>query len=298
MVRASIIIPALNEAENLARNLPEVVSQLGPHDEVVVVDNGSDDGTADISARLGAIVVHEPIRDRSRARNKGIESARGDIAVFLDADCRPSPQWLQCLLLPFENPEVGCVAGEILIHYSDNKLGEYLKSKGHLSQHVNFGHPFLPYGGSGNVAFRTEVLHQIGGFDEALFSGHDADICWRMQLQTNYRIVLASDALVDHFQQLTFPALVRQKRRHAYGAVLLYKKYRSLRKSERRSLKHIYWEYRSIVRRGTGFLARKIGLRLGLCSAAPIDQGYQLLLEFSEKIGRIEGSIGQRVWFL
>jgi len=297
-VFTSVIIPALNEAENLARNLPAVIAQLGPSDELIVVDNGSNDDTAAVAKEFGVRVVHEPVRGRSQARNRGIQIATGEVLVFLDADCRPSSNWLGDLLAPFRNPSIGCVGGGIRLHYAANELGDYLCSKGHLSQEVNFSHGFLPYAGSGNVAFRRNVIKRIGGFDETLYAGHDADICWRMQMHTPYTIVLAAEAAVDHFQRLTLRALLRQKRRHAYGAVLLYKKYKNLRKSECRPLKKIYWEYRSILRRGTKFLAHKVGLRLGLCSELSQEQGYQLLLEIGEKIGRLEGSIGERVWFL
>jgi glycosyltransferase involved in cell wall biosynthesis len=297
VTRASIIIPALNEAENLTCHLPVVRQQMASSDEMIVIDNGSSDNTAAIARKFGARVVLEPVRGRSRARNRGIEIAGGELLVFLDADCRPASHWLSRLLEPFGDPDIGCVAGEIQLFYDTSELGAYLNSKGHLSQAVNFKHPFLPYAGSGNVAFRREVLKTIGGFDEDLYSGHDADICWRMQLETKYRIVLATAAAVDHFQSLTLRALVRQKRRHAYGAVLLFQKYRSSRESEHREAKLVYWEYCSILRRGFQLVARYLGGVLGSRARISNEQKFQLLLEISEKLGRIEGSIGLRVWY-
>jgi glycosyltransferase involved in cell wall biosynthesis len=297
VTRASIIIPALNEAENLSRNLPLVLQQMTVADELIVIDNGSSDNTADIARNLGARVVHEPVRGRSRARNRGIQIAAGELLVFLDADCLPASNWLGHLLRPFADPKIGCVAGEIQLIYDANELGAYLNSKGHLSQAVNFNHQFLPYAGSGNVAFRRAVLNVIGGFDETLYSGHDADICWRMQLETDYQIVLAAEAAVDHFQSLTLVALVRQKRRHAYGSVLLFKKYRRNRESERRSAKLVYWEYCSILRRGFQLVARYLGSFVGAETQINNEQKFQLLLEISDKLGRIEGSIGLRVWY-
>jgi glycosyltransferase involved in cell wall biosynthesis len=297
VIRVSVIIPALNEGENLARNLPLVRHQLEPTDELIVIDNGSTDDTAPISLKLGARVEQEFVRGRSRARNAGIKVATGDILVFLDADCRPVPNWLTCMLRSFDDPNVGCVAGEIRLIYDSSELGAYLNSKRHLSQAVNFNHPFLPYGGSGNVAFRKKVLDVIGGFDEELYSGHDADICWRMQLETPYRIALAQDACVDHLQSLTLPALLRQKRRHAYGSVLLFKKYRRNRQSEQRSAKLVYWEYCSILRRALKFVVQYLASFTGAPPPVNNEQKFQLLLEIGDKLGRIEGSIGLRVWY-
>lgn len=270
---------------------------MGPTDELIIIDNGSTDDTAAIATKSGARVEQEPVRGRSRARNRGIRVATGDLMLFLDADCRPSPQWLSRMLEPFENAKVGCVAGEIQLIYDSSELGAYLNAKGHLSQAVNFNHPFLPYAGSGNVAFRRQVLDVIGGFDEDLYSGHDADICWRMQLETPFQIVLAKEACVDHFQSLTLAALVRQKRRHAYGSVLLFKKYRRNRQSEQRSAKLVYWEYCSILRRAVNFAIRYMTSFTGARSSINNEQKFQLLLEVSDKLGRIEGSIGLRVWY-
>ncbi|HYA30930.1 MAG TPA: glycosyltransferase family 2 protein, partial [Acidobacteriota bacterium] len=122
MTRASIIIPALNEAGNLSRNLPLVQQQMGPTDELIVIDNGSIDDTAAIASKFGARVVHEPVRGRSRARNRGIQIAEGDLLVFLDADCRPGPNWLTRMLEPFGDLRIGCVGGEIQLIYDTNEL--------------------------------------------------------------------------------------------------------------------------------------------------------------------------------
>jgi GT2 family glycosyltransferase len=284
----SVVIPALDEATNLSRCLPVVRSQLPADAELIVVDNGSHDHTSEVARSHGARVVHEPVRGRARARNAGIRHARGALLVFLDADCLPGAGWLERLLAPFEDPRVGCVGGEILGAHFDTELGRYLAQKGHLSQAVNFAHPFLPFAASANVAFRRAVLDEIGLFDESLPDGEDADLCWQMQLYTDYKIVLAPTAIVRHLQRFSARTLVRQKRRHAYAAVLLYKKYRPHRLGELRSFKHIYWEYRSIIRRALAYFLRPV----------PATHGYQLLLEIGEKLGRLEGSLRHRVWYL
>jgi glycosyltransferase involved in cell wall biosynthesis len=298
VIRASIVIPALNEEQNLSRVLPVVTAQLGPNDEVIVVDNGSDDGTVRVARSLGARVVAESKRGRGQARNAGFQHASGDFVVFLDADCLVKPNWLQNLLSPFQDPLVGCVGGEIINAYVDTPLARYLASKGHLSQMVTFAHPFMPYAQTGNVAFRRDVIRLIGVFDDLLEEGEDADICWRMQLESDYRIAFAPEACVEHCFDLSPGSFLRQKRRHAYGAVLLYKKYRSRWKREDLSLKSTYWEYRSIVRRSIRLGTRCLMARMGFLSDPGDDQRYQLLIEIGEKWGRIEGTIRQRVWFV
>jgi glycosyltransferase involved in cell wall biosynthesis len=297
-MRTSVIIPALNEAENLALSLPHVRLQLGPIDELIVVDNGSRDNTAAVAEKLGAQVFHEPIRGRSYARNLGIRKSQGDLVVFLDADCTPQREWLSELLKPFEDPATGCVAGAFLNFIATSTpFSDYLVRKGHLAQAVYFNHPFRPFAATGNAAFRRAVLDRIGLFDEALWTGQDADLSWRMQLETSYKVAAAPLALVSHREDLSFRGFLKQKRRHAQGAVLLYKKYRRYRQKEVASFKEVYWEYRSILKRGFACAIHLSASRLGFVSRRALDKEYQLLIEIGEKLGRLEGSIRNRVWY-
>ncbi|WP_411149785.1 glycosyltransferase family 2 protein [Streptomyces sp. A30] len=91
MSTLSIVIPALNEAENLPHvfaTIPlEELTQQGWGVEVVIADNGSTDGTAEIAASYGARVVHQPLRGYGNAYKAGIAAARGEVIATGDADC-------------------------------------------------------------------------------------------------------------------------------------------------------------------------------------------------------------------
>ena len=201
------------------------------------------------------------------------------------------------LLKPFADPAIGCVAGEILNLDAGTEFGGYLARKGHLGQSGAFNHPFLPFAQTGNAAYRRAVLDRIGGFDPALHEGEDADLSWRMQLETKYKIIAAPGSVVLHRQDLTVPAFLKQKRRHAEGGAALYKKYKRLRQMEAPSLKRTYWEYRSILKRSILHLWHSSAARLGAQPPQTDDQRYQLLIEIGEKLGRIKGSIRYRVWY-
>ena len=85
----SIVIPCLNEAESIERCVTaalETLANEGLSGEVVVADNGSDDGSAELAARAGARVVHEPRKGYGSAYLAGFEAARGDFIVMMDAD--------------------------------------------------------------------------------------------------------------------------------------------------------------------------------------------------------------------
>jgi glycosyltransferase involved in cell wall biosynthesis len=87
--RVSVVIPCLNEAENIVecvtRSL-EVLDEHGLSGEVIVADNGSDDGSAELAEEAGATVVHEPRRGYGRAYLAGFAASRGDYIVMVDAD--------------------------------------------------------------------------------------------------------------------------------------------------------------------------------------------------------------------
>src|SRR6266508_2087010 len=85
----SVVIPCLNEAENIVQCVTRALEVLEEHEisgEVIVADNGSDDGSAELAEAAGATVVHEPRRGYGRAYLAGFAAARGDYIVMVDAD--------------------------------------------------------------------------------------------------------------------------------------------------------------------------------------------------------------------
>ncbi|GAA5212088.1 glycosyltransferase family 2 protein [Microbacterium kyungheense] len=93
MATLSVVIPSLNDAEMLRHCLAALAAQTRAPDEIIVVDNGSDDDTAEVARGAGARVVDEPVRGVLRATSAGFDAARGEIIGRLDADSRPAPDW-------------------------------------------------------------------------------------------------------------------------------------------------------------------------------------------------------------
>lgn len=112
-MRTSLIIPALNEAECLGRLLEEV--PLGLADEVIVVDNGSSDGTGDIARAAGVIVIEEPRGGYGYACAAGAEAAAGQVIVFMDGDGSFLPGEMPLLVAPLERGEADLVLGTRLL---------------------------------------------------------------------------------------------------------------------------------------------------------------------------------------
>ena len=113
-MRISIVIPVYNEADELLDCLQSVFAQKIPFYEIIVVDNGSDDGTAAMAAQFADVrVLHEPKRGVVHARNAGFSAARGDIIARIDADTRLPTDWTQQLLAGFTECSADVITGSV-----------------------------------------------------------------------------------------------------------------------------------------------------------------------------------------
>lgn len=111
--RFSVVVPALDEAEHLPRTLASLAAQDFPGDvEILVVDNGSRDGTAQVAGAAGARVVPEPERGVCAARQAGTAASRGEVVVSTDADTVHPRGWLTRIDRQLrEHPDAVAVAG-------------------------------------------------------------------------------------------------------------------------------------------------------------------------------------------
>jgi glycosyltransferase involved in cell wall biosynthesis len=112
-IRFSVVIPALDEMDYLGATLSSLTAQdFTGQVEIIVVDNGSSDRTAELAARRGARVLHEPRRGVCVARQRGTAAARGEIVVSTDADTTHPTDWLTRLDRRFrDTPGAVAVAG-------------------------------------------------------------------------------------------------------------------------------------------------------------------------------------------
>lgn len=126
MPRVSIIMPAYNASAFLQRSVGSVVSQTFSDWELIIVDDGSTDGTAGLADALSASdsrirVIHQTNSGVSSARNRGIDSAAGDFIAFLDADDAYKPEFLEELLAAVSENDADCAACSHLRVYPDGK---------------------------------------------------------------------------------------------------------------------------------------------------------------------------------
>ncbi len=219
----SIVVPVYNGEADVPELISYLQHQTYPTEkaEYLVVDNNSRDRTVErlksIDLRADfplRILSQTEIQSSYAARNTGIRAARSSIIAFTDADCRPEPTWLQNLVQPFQNPEVGLVAGEIIALGPQTLLEHYAQQNKTLSQTHTLAHPFCPYGQTANLAVRREAFTKVGMFRPYLTTGGDADMCWRILRQTDWTLEFAENAIVKHRHRSTWKELYKQWRRY------------------------------------------------------------------------------------
>jgi cellulose synthase/poly-beta-1,6-N-acetylglucosamine synthase-like glycosyltransferase len=225
----SVIVPVRDGADTIAACLDAILATDYPSDrrEIFVVDNGSSDGTAALIRARPVRYLHEPKRGVSHARNQGIAASSGEILAFVDADCLVEPQWLAELVRPFEDPEVGAVAGD-LKHIAPSTAAERQSARllGDWQRFAFTSNPAYPI--TANAAYRREVLDHIGGFDPHMTRAQDVELGLRFQERSRRRLAYAERATARHRNRTTHLGFFRQQLGWAYGAGLVGAKFEAM----------------------------------------------------------------------
>ena len=220
----SVIIPTYNRKESLKRCLASIAAQtIDPSlFEVVVIDDGSDDGTAgdlkEMSYPFALLQVSAGHGGPSRARNAGAERARGSILAFTEDDIVARPDWLANASAFISRLHPAVLEGRTVWQGTGTSVRRFEKEH-RLS--------FIPC----NLFVDRSVFNAVGGYDPAFFDPksalyfrEDADFGFRL-LDARYRPAIAEDVVVEHPEQFaTLRSCIRHSRRYVFDP-LLYRKH-------------------------------------------------------------------------
>ncbi len=225
-MRFSLIIPTYNRPQDLARCLAAIARLDYPRDdfEVLVVDDG---GSVDLGPLVDAhrpamqlTLWRQPNSGPGIARNKGATHAAGQFLAFIDDDCAPQEGWLRALDAALARKPDALVGGTVLNGLRDNPHAE---ASQHIHEffreHYNRDPDNCRFFPSNNIAVAAALYRRVGGFDAEFRrnAAEDRDFCDRW-IRSGSRLVLAADAFIVHFPQMSFVGFWNQRYRYGRGA--------------------------------------------------------------------------------
>lgn len=222
----SVVICAYNAADTIEECLSHTRELDYPDLEVLVVDDGSLDATAEIAERLcdgdpRMRVIRAEHQGLSGARNVGWQQARGDLIAYLDSDAYPTPEWPYYLALGLDAPTVGGVGGPNVPPVSDPRVAQMVARAPGGPVHVLSSDDRAEHIPGANMAFWRQVLEEVGGFDVVYTAaGDDVDLCWKV-LDRDWEIGFHPAALVWHHRRQSIRAYLKQQRGYGRSEALV-----------------------------------------------------------------------------
>ncbi|MFM8394800.1 MAG: glycosyltransferase [Acidobacteriota bacterium] len=229
----SVIVPVWNGAATIGRTIEALLGQTRPADEIIIVDDGSTDQTAQALARFGGQirVVRRPNGGPAAARNSGIEVARGGLIAFTDSDCVPAADWLASLCAGFAGDPEGRIAGVGGVVRGDGETltDQYIDLIQLLDPEPDAGGQ-IPYLITANACFRRQALVEVGGFDEGFRKpgGEEAELGHRLR-RASYEFRFTPAAIVRHRHRQSPGALLRTLANYGEGAARIGRRWPELR---------------------------------------------------------------------
>jgi cellulose synthase/poly-beta-1,6-N-acetylglucosamine synthase-like glycosyltransferase/peptidoglycan/xylan/chitin deacetylase (PgdA/CDA1 family) len=226
----SVLVPAYNEAKCIENTVRSLMASEHPI-EVLVIDDGSSDGTARIVEAMGlpnVRVVRQLNAGKPAALNRGLANARYDIVVMMDGDTVFEPATVRELVQPFGDPRVGAVAGNAKVGNRDTLIGAW--------QHIEYVMGFnldrrmydvlrcMPTIPGAVGAFRRSALQRIGGMSDDTLA-EDTDVTMALH-RDGWKVVYAENARAWTEAPETVQQLWSQRYRWSYGTMQAIWKHR------------------------------------------------------------------------
>lgn len=201
--RVSVVIPTYDRVDKVRKSIESVLAQTLPDLEVIVIDDGSSDGTGKVlSQTYGSTIRYyfQTNQGVSAARNKGIEEARGEYITFLDSDdfWEKEKLWWQFKALErFSTQCSACYTDTRLFNHKETRTlfqmaeGSY-RHEGEIGVNHEILRLLVRPGGAGMVVHlssllaRTDVLKRTGGFNQSLMYSEDSEFMFRLAMLTGF----------------------------------------------------------------------------------------------------------------
>jgi glycosyltransferase involved in cell wall biosynthesis len=227
-MQVSVIVPAYNARKSIGKCLDALMSQDYQRAayEVIVVDDGSTDGTGDVVRTYPVKYLFQTNQGPATARNAGARTAQGEILLFTDADCVPTANWIQEMARPFEDRDVAAVKGAYLTRQKSitarfaqlefEERFEMLKKAESIDMVDTY-----------SAGYRKEVFLRLGGFDTSfpVANNEDTELSYRMS-KLGLKMIFSPRAVVYHLNHPdSLKRYARLKFWRGYWRCVVYKKF-------------------------------------------------------------------------
>ena len=212
----SVIVCSYNGARTLAACLDSLGKLDYPDYEIILVDDGSTDETAEIAASFPNVrYIHQENHGLSYARNTGAAAARGEVFAYTDSDCMADRDWLYYLISTLVSGDYAGVGGPNIPPPAQNWVQACVAAAPGGPAHVLITDTVAEHIPGCNMAWYRWAFANVGGFDpDYRKAGDDVDFCWRVQ-QSGHEIAFSPSAVVWHHRRFTLRAFQRQQ--EGYG---------------------------------------------------------------------------------
>jgi GT2 family glycosyltransferase len=223
--RVSVVVCTHNGASTIRECCEGLLELDYPNYEVLVIDDGSSDQTANLAGEYGFRVIRNDHAGLSTARNTGLKEASGEIVAYIDDDAYPDPNWLHYLAASFTNTAHAGVGGPNLSPAGDGAIAECVANSPGNPTHVLLTDEEAEHIPGCNMAFRKASLEEIGGFDPQFWNaGDDVDACWSLR-QRGYSLGFNPAAVVWHHRRNSVRAYWKQQVNYGRAEGMLEKKW-------------------------------------------------------------------------
>jgi glycosyltransferase involved in cell wall biosynthesis len=286
--KISVVVCTFNGRRSLWECLDGLLRLDYPNYEVVVVNDGSTDGTEQIAEKYGMRLITTENRGLSSARNTGLQAATGEIVAYIDDDAYPDPHWLRYVANTFMNSNHVGVGGPNIAPPGDGPIAECVAHSPGNPVHILLSDTEAEHIPGCNMAFRKSALEAIGGFDTQFrIAGDDVDACWQLQ-QRGGTLGFNAGAVVWHHRRNSVKAYWRQQHNYGKAEAMLEKKW----PEKYNFVGHLTWAGR-VYGNGHQYRAWSRGrIYHGVWGSAPFQSIYQ------SPAGALESWLSTPEWYL
>src|SRR5258707_2277523 len=220
------MIPTFNGASRIGKCLDTLLPQVAGRDaEILVVNDGSTDNTAEVVERYSGIrLITQANAGPAAARNRGAREARGKIILFTDDDCVPMLDWLDAMIEPFADPEVVGVRGVYRTH-QERLAARFVQIEYEDKYRLMAGLPSIDFIDTYSAAFRRDRFLEMTGYDTSfpVACAEDIELSYRMSAR-GWKMKFVPAAIVSHTHPDTLSRYLKKKYKFAFWRMLAVRK--------------------------------------------------------------------------